>query len=275
MKIYRNLETIQKREQTGRRFSLFGLLILFIGLLASFVPTWYPPEAEAGGTIARFLQNYWVYISFVALPVGFICASIGSFFINRFARRRWPGRKTLERPDEVLERSLKGLDNKYSYFVWSLPANYVVVGPCGVLIFILRSDRGKIIVDGDRWREPFRIGRIFTVFAREGVGNPSREIEEQKEQLRQLLQDADIEDEDMAEEVANVPMEGAAVFLHPQMELEIQSSTLPVLTVDQVKGYVRRSVKENRLRSSTVRHLTEYLESQANVGTVPQEAATK
>ena len=268
MKIYRNLETIQKREQTGRRFSMVGLLILFVGLLASFVPSWYPPETEVNSVVASFLQTNWVYISFVALPLGFICASIGSFFINRFASRRWPGRKTLERPDEVLERSLKGLDNKYSYFVWSLPANYVVVGPCGALIFILRSDRGKIVVDGDRWREPFRISRIFTVFAREGVGNPSREIEEQQSQLRQLLQNAAIEDEAMAEEVANVPIEGAAVFLHPEMELDIQSSPLPVLTVDQVKSFVRRSVQENRLRSSTVRHLTEYLESQADVGSV-------
>lgn len=268
MKIYRNLETIKKREQTGRRFSLFGLLVLFIGLLASFVPTWYPPETEASGAIASFLQANWVYISFVALPLGFICASIGSFFINRFASRRWPGRKTLERPDEVLERSLKGLDNKYSLFVWSLPANHVVVGPCGILLFILRSDRGRIIVDGDRWREPFRIGRIFTVFAREGVGNPSREIAEQESQLRQLLQNANIDDDAVAEEIANVPIEGAAVFLHPEVDLDIQSSTLPVLTVEQVKGFVRRSVQENKLRSSTVRQLNEYLASQADVGNV-------
>lgn len=270
MKVYRNLETIQNREQTGRRFSMFGLLILFIGLLASFVPTWFPPEEAAGNALIAFLQTNWVYISFVALPLGFICASMGSYFINRFASRRWPGRKTLERPDQVMERSLKGLDNKYTYFAWSLPANYVLVGPCGVLVFILRSDRGRIIVNGDRWREPFRITRLFTVFAREGVGNPSREIGEQQEQIRQLLQNADFGDEALAAEIAEVPIEGAAVFLNPEVDLDIQSSTLPVLKTDGVREYVRRCVQQNRLKGGTARQLTEYLEAQAELGAVKE-----
>lgn len=263
MKIYRNVAEINRREQIGRRFSMVGLLILFIGLLASFVPNWYPPDEEIASQIGRFLQANWVYISFVALPAGFICASIGSFYINRFARRRWPGRKALERPDEVLERGLKGLDDKYAYFAWSLPANYVLMGPCGILVFVLRSDKGKITVDGERWREPFRLSRIFTVFAREGVGNPSRDLDDQKEKLHKLLQEADAAEGEQA--LTDVPMEGVAVFLNPDIELDIKSSSLPVLRGDQLKGFIRRKAKEANVNSSTLRRLRSHLEAHSQV----------
>ncbi len=114
MKVYRNLSEIRRKEAFGRRMSLIGLLILFIGLLASFVPTWLPPDQPAANPVARFLHLNWSWISFAALPLGFIFASFGSYFINRFARRRWPGNRAIARPDEVLERSMKGFDDKYA-----------------------------------------------------------------------------------------------------------------------------------------------------------------
>ena len=170
MKLYRNSTEITSKERLGRRISLGGLGILMIGLLASLVPNWYPTPESATTTITQFLQQRWTLISFIALPIGFVCASTGSYFINRFARRRWPGLKTLARPDEVLTRNMKGLDDKYAFFSYSLPASYVLVGPCGVLLFITRGDRGQVTVEGEKWREPFKLSRFFTVFAREGSG---------------------------------------------------------------------------------------------------------
>ena len=109
MKIYRNIKHINSKEKLGRRLSMAGLFILFIGLAASFVPNIYPPTEPAPNQFAAFLQQYWAYVSFVALPAGFIFASFGSYYINKFAKRRWPGSKQIERPDEVFQRSLKGL----------------------------------------------------------------------------------------------------------------------------------------------------------------------
>ncbi|MEZ4706087.1 MAG: hypothetical protein R3A44_02710 [Caldilineaceae bacterium] len=185
---------------------------------------------------ARTLQLYWPYFSFFALPAGFICASIGSYYINRFARRRWPGRKQIERPDEVLERTLKGLDDKYALFLWSLPqATQVLVGPCGILTFVTRSDKGRLTVQGDKWREPFNIGRIFTVFAREGVGNPRQEIEEQAAKLQQLLGQHESE-----LEITDTPIDGAVVFLNEAIELDLQNPSAAALRSDQVKTFVRK-----------------------------------
>lgn len=260
MKVYRNLPEIQRKERLGRRFSLTGLGILFLGMMSSFVPNWYPTPESATTEFARTIQLYWPYFSFLALPAGFICASIGSYYINRFARRRWPGRKQIERPDEVLERSLKGLDDKYALFLWGLPqANQVLIGPCGILTFVTRSDKGRVLVHGDRWREPFSIGRVFTVFAREGVGNPRQEIEEQAAKLQKLLSQ-----EQGEIELTDTPIDGAVVFLNSDVELDLQNPSAVALRSDQVKTFVREKARQVKLQTSKLRALTKYLEEQSN-----------
>jgi hypothetical protein len=272
MKAYRNVKAVEQKERLGRRFSLAGLGILFLGMMASFVPNWYPPGATPPNAVAAFLQEYWALASFIALPAGFLCASIGSYFINRFARRRWPGSRVIARPDEVLERSMKGFDDKYAYFAHSLPGSpYVVAGPCGVLLFAVRNDRGRIVINGDRWREPFSLGRLFTVFAREGVGHPPQELQDQAKKVRDLLNKAAVNGggEGGTTQFANVPIDGAAVFLNDQAQVTVENSTIPVLRSDQVKEYIRRKSKEARLSPDTARALTEYLREQSTFqGTV-------
>ena len=264
MKIYSNTKEIKRRETLGRRFSLTGLGGLFVGLLVSFVPTWYPPDAPIQDGIVGFVQMYWSWISFAALFAGFLCASVGSYYINRYARRRWPGSRLIERPDEVLERNLKGFDDKYGYFAMSLPVGYAVAGPNGVTVFAVRSDKGRVIVNGDQWKEPFSIGRIFTIFAREGVGNPSREIAEQSEKIRALLTAANGQSESATTvDLTTAPIEGVAVFLNAEIRLELNNPTIPALRADQLKDYLRGRAKEVKLNNATQRAVLEILASQA------------
>jgi hypothetical protein len=262
MKVYRNTKEISRKETIGRRFTLAGMGVLAVGFVASLIPTWYPPDAPLEPGVMGFLQQYWSWLSFGALFVGFLCASIGSYYINRYARRRWPGSRFIERPDQVLERSMKGLDDKFSYFSQSLPAGYVLTGPNGITIFALRSDKGRVIVNGDKWREPFSITRFFTFFAREGVGSPDREIEEQKTRLRSLLAQANGGSAEQPS-LADAPMDGAVVFLNPQVQLDLTAPSLPVLRPDQVKDHVRNRVKEARVPGATQRALNEFLAQKA------------
>ncbi len=255
MKVYRNLKEIRRKDTIGRRFTLTGMGVLALGFVASLVPTWYAPDAPIQPGIVGFIQQYWSWISFGALFAGFLCASIGSYYINRYARRRWPGSRFIERPDEMLERNLKGLDDKFAFFSQSLPASYLLAGPNGITVFALRSDKGKVIVDGNRWKEPFTISRLFTFFAREGVGSPDQDIETQKEKLRTLLAQGD--------GLAEVPMDGAALFLNPQIDLQLNNPVIPVLKPEQVKDYVRARVKEARVPNATQKSLVEFLVTRA------------
>jgi hypothetical protein len=255
MKVYRNLKEIRRKDTIGRRFTLTGMGVLALGFVASLVPTWYAPDAPIQPGIVGFIQQYWSWISFGALFAGFVCASIGSYYINRYARRRWPGSRFVERPDEMLERNMKGLDDKFAFFSQSLPASYLLAGPNGITLFALRSDKGKVIVDGDRWKEPFSLTRFFTFFAREGVGSPNQDIEAQKEKLRTLLAQGD--------GLAEVPMDGAALFLNPQIDLQLNNPVIPVLKPEQVKDYVRARVKDARVPNATQKALVEFLAANA------------
>lgn len=252
MKAYRNTAEIKRKDELGRRFSLIGLLVLAVGFVASLMPGWLPAP------VLTFLQHYGVIVSFGSLFIGFACARFGSYYITRYARRPWPDSKTRARPDEVLERNMKGLDDKFIYFVHSLSgSNYVLVGPCGILLFLLRIDDGRVIVNGDRWREPFSFSRLLRMMAQEGIGDPPRELAEQARKLQTLLSKSGVGEG--GTNLATVPIEGAVLFLNNAAQLELENPTVPVLRLDQVKDYVRRKVKDVKLSNATLRELTDYL----------------
>lgn len=258
MKIYRNLAEIKRKESLGRRITLGGLAVLFVGLLASFTPTWFPPDELAANALIAFVQSYWAYISFGSLALGFLASNVGSYYINRFAPRRWPDSNRIARPDELLENNLKGFDDKYGLFLWSLPnAPYLLVGPTGVQVFVVRGDKGQVNVSGDRWKEPFSIGRIFTAFTREGLGNPGREVEETKQKVRELLQAGEASQK-LGMRAGDVPIDGAVVFVNPSVNLQLDNPTVPVVPVAQLKKVVR-TVKGQQLSNNDVRALTDYL----------------
>jgi hypothetical protein len=275
MKVYRNTNEIQRRDKIGRRLSMAGLAILFIGLLASFIPTWlYPPGSTPEGAMGVFLYNNWAWISFGALPIGFLCASLGTYFVTRYARRRWSGTNVVARPDEYFERSLKGLDDRYSLFIYSLPVGYALLTPGALLTFAMRSDKGRISVNGDKWRESWSAGRLLTLFAREGVGNPSDELRDHAAKLQNYLAAATADSE---APLSATLIDGAVVFLNADAQLSINEPTVPVLRVDQVKEWVRKRNRELKpMPSAQYKALSEYLaqNNTANVTTVaaPEEA---
>lgn len=261
MKVYRNLEAITSKERLGRHLSLTGIAILFTGMFASFVPNIYPPDQPAPHALGQLMQAYWPMVSLIALPAGFACASFGSYFIQRFARRRWPNNKYIARPDEVVEQSLKGFDDKYSLYVYNLPANYVLVGPCGVLSLVPRSENGTIRVRGDQFSEPMSFTRILTIFAREGVRSLKHELKEQREKMEELLTDAEATDgtDEVIQTFNDVPVESAAVFLNGDVDLTLENPTVSALRANQVKEFVRSRAKTVKLSTGKIRALTDYL----------------
>lgn len=272
MKVYRNLSVIRSKEKRGRQITLVGLAVLFLGLLSSFIPNWYPigENGELQPGIIGFLQANWAFISFGALALGFIASNIGSYYINRFAPRRWPGQKQIARPDEILERSLKGFDNKYSLFLWSLPqVNYVLVGPPGVFVFNVKGDKGRVSVEGDRWKEAFSIGRLFTSFTREGLGNPSREIKEDSEKIHELLRQGEANGQ-LSVDSGEVPVQGAVVFINPDVALNVVNPAVPVVEAGDLKKFLRDN-KSRALNTNQVRELTDYLKEKSALGTEERE----
>ncbi|MCY4522697.1 MAG: hypothetical protein OXC13_18225 [Caldilineaceae bacterium] len=257
MKVYRNLEYITKRETLGRRLFLVAVLALTSGLMVSFLPNMeWARSPEAANPLLQFLVEYYAVFSMAALLVGFIGATVGSYFINRFAPRRWHRASSLERPDQFFARCLKGLGNQYALYLFAIPGvPHLLVGPGGMLAFSVRSDKGRVMVEGDRWREPFSLGRLFTLLSREGLGHPGREAEEYTRRINRFI-------EDMPEafgqsEYASIPIAGAVAFINPEMTLEISNSSLPVVQGPELVKFVQKQAADSKVHRSLMRSFQE------------------
>ena len=215
MRIISNDKYIARRGRIGQFVSWGGLAILFVGMIISFQAR---PETDT--------YTLYITISFVCLAVGFVAANIGGFFLRRWGRR--------PRPDELVTRNLKGLDDRFAFLAWTLPIGQVLIGPRGIFVFTTREQSGPIFADGQRWRQPFKITRLITAFGQEGLGNPALEATDEAEKLRNYfakkLPDLNVDE---------VPITPVVVFLHPKADLHLTNPTVAVVPVKTLKEFVR------------------------------------
>ena len=71
----------------------------------------------AGGMFVSFRYQDQFAITLGALLVGFLLSQVGIYFSNRWARR--------PRPDEILDQSLKGLDNKFTMYHYTTQVSHL------------------------------------------------------------------------------------------------------------------------------------------------------
>ncbi len=222
MRITTNTKMIRRRGRLGMITSLVGIAVLMAGMFASF---------------NRNQQLVWV--SLLALVIGFILAQFGSYNLRRWGRS--------PRPDQVLEESMKGFDDRYSFYVWTLPAPYVLLSPQGVYTFITRDQTGKVATNGSTWNTKVSLSRLLMVFAQEGLGNPTQEARQQAARLQQWLHSK------LPEVAANV--EPVIVFIDPRVTLQVTDPAVPVLDTKSVKKWLRGGGKGSPLKASDFKAL--------------------
>ncbi len=215
-----NEEKIKRRSKIGQYVSWAGLAVLAIGMVISL-------RAKPGDPNS----NIWLMVSFGCLIIGFIAANIGGYNMRRFGRS--------PRPDERLAKALKGFDDRYMLFSWMLPAAYVFAGPSGIYAFSVRDQGGKVSNFGGRWKQPFSLGRLLLAFGQEGLGNPTMESREEAQKMQKYLA-AHMPEFD-------VTVQPMVLFIHPQVELELQNPEVPVVTPKGLKSVLRQRAKQTRL----------------------------
>lgn len=225
-----NEKKIKRRAKMGQIASWAGLGVLAIGMVISF---------RANPNVPNY--NTWIMASFGCLILGFIAANVGGYNMRRFGRS--------PRPDERLEKALKGFDDRYVLFSWMLPAAYVFVGPSGVYAFSVREQAGKISNVGDRWKQPFSIMRFLTAFGQEGLGNPTLESQEDAKKMQAYLA---IHMPDL-----DVDVQPIVLFLNPNVQLDLQSPGVPVVDPKGLKAVLRQRAKLKRLDNETLLEIEE------------------
>ena len=200
------------------------------------------------GLIAGILLTSQSYLlSWLFLFIGLIAASIGAHYANLYVRD--------PRSEEVLDRSLRGFDDRHALYNFVLPIPHLFLTPAGPWILRTMKQRGRIRYDGQRWRQKFTFGRILGAFSEPRLGKPVKELARDIEYLGEELGKA------MGEEV---PVRGAIVFTDPNLKLEAQNTPLPVIRIDDLKEWMRQELKSlTNLPSQTRRQLQELVDEWA------------
>jgi len=245
MKIIRNDKLIRRNARIGGIATLGGLALLVGGMIFTF--TTRDPS-----------QVGWSWLLLIA---GFIASQVGVYFGGRFGRS--------PRPDEQLDRALKGLDERYSIFHFTTAVSHLLVGPAGVWIFLPRHQGGKITYAKGRWRQSKSgcVQAYLRFFAQEGIGRPDLDIPVETQSLTKFFNKKD-------PELEVPPIQAAVVFTNENVELEVDDAPAPSLPAKELKEFIRKKAKDAPLSMTKVKEIVAALEGNG-LTTVQNEDSEK
>lgn len=229
MRVYKNESFIKRRATLGKW--------LFWGALGVLM----------GGMIASFRWQQYPLIPLVALTVGFTLAQIGTYYLNRYVRP--------DRADVTLTAALKGFSHNFSLYHYLSPASSVLLAPEGCYAFVVKLQSGKITIKDGRGHQPMTLGRLITFFGQESVGDLAREAQAEANALTRYIA------KQLPE--AQVSVTPVVVFAHPDAQLDVQSSSVPVVHAKQLKDWLRGPGKVKGLSAQTRAQLAALLGGQA------------
>lgn len=231
MKIITNEPLINRNRRIAQITMMAGLLVL------------------AGGMFISFRMPDQFGLSLVALLLGFLLSQVGIYFSNRWGRR--------PRPDEQINQSLKGLDNKYAIYHYQTPASHLLIGPAGLWIILPKHQRGTITYENGRWKQKgggLLMGYL-KIFAQEGLGRPDVDVVNEIEGLEKFFGKLLPDDEIPA-------IQPALVFTHPDVDIQIDPDTelpAPTIPIAKLKDLIRKSAKSKPITTTKVDEIKDLL----------------
>lgn len=219
MKIVTNSKLIKRNATIGKFTSIGALVILGIGLYITFK---YPDKFA---------------LSMGCLLVGFLLSQFGIYFGNRWGR--------VPRPDQVINKNLKGMGREYTIYHFATPASHLLLGPAGVWTILLFHPGGKISYDGKRWRvKGGGFARSYLrVFGQENIGRPELEADSEKRSVIKYFKRLLPEGTQLPE------VQSALIFTDPHVELDIEKSPLPAMTPKDLKEFLKNQAKDHPMPS--------------------------
>jgi hypothetical protein len=214
MKVVTNTKLIKRNAKIGQYTSVGALVILGVGLYISFK-----------------MPDKFVY-SLGALLLGFFMSQIGMYYGNRWGRS--------PRPDEMIDKSLKGLGREYTVYHYKTAAAHLLVGPSGVWTLMPFYQSGKIIYENKRWKSKGGgfLQSYLRLFGQENMGRPEIESENEIEATRRFLSKILPEGSEIP------PIQSLLLFTSPKVDLQLVDPPLPALIPKDLKDFMREKSKD-------------------------------
>jgi hypothetical protein len=175
-----------------------------------------------------------------ALLLGFLLSQVGTHFSSKWGRN--------PPPDEIIDKSLKGLGRDYSIYHFVTPVAHLLVGPAGIWTISPYYQTGSVIYDKKRWRARGGgfIQGYLRLFGQDSIGRPDlesdAEVESAKKYLGRVLP--------AGTEVPNV--RAALLFVNPKVELQVNDAPLPAMTPKDLKEFLRDESKSRPIGEMTL-----------------------
>ncbi len=226
MKVITNEKVIKRNSRIGQFATIGGLVVLI------------------GGMFITFRNPSYGSLAWVALLLGFLLSQVGLYFSNRWGRH--------PRPDELLDKGLKGLNDQFSIYHYTTPASHLLVGPTGLWIILPYFQSGKITYEKNRYRQKgggFR-QTYMRIFGQEGLGRPDLEAASEVQALdryfKKYLPDNQVQ-----------PPTVALVFINQNVQLEVENAPLLTLPLKELKNAVRKNPKEKSLSIISIQEINQ------------------
>ena len=214
MKVVTNIKLIKRNSKIGQYTSIGALVILGIGLYISFK-----------------MPDKFIY-SMGALLLGFVLSQVGMYYGNRWGRS--------PRPDELIDKGLKGLGREYTVYHYVTSASHLLVGPAGVWTLMPYYQSGVIVYAKKRWKSRGGgfLQSYLRLFGQENMGRPEIESQTEIESTRRYLSRT------LPEGCEVPPIKSLLLFTNPKVELKIEDAPLPAITPKDLKDFMREKSKE-------------------------------
>lgn len=207
MRIIRHNGYIASRKRRARWMAFLGFLILTSTLWIALNPELLLP-------------------AYIAMFAGFILFNLGMQQVGKWSRN--------PRNDQFLDALLRDrLNDRYALIhfapIGKRKAEHLLWHPGGLLSITLREMDGTVVERGARWsRKGMGLRRIFS-FSGPQLGNPSMDTAAGIKEVESYLADQQLE----------FDVNGAIVFFHPDVELDIEDPEYPVLHGDELAGFIK------------------------------------
>ena len=231
MKVITNTNLVKKNKRIGQITSMVSLVILAAGLYLSM-----------------FKTDLLLY-SFIALIVGFLLSQVGIYYGSRWGKS--------PRPDEVISASLKGLDDKYTLYHYSLAVPHLLIGPAGIWIISPYSQGGTISYDENKGRWKQKGGNAYMkIFGQESLGRPDLDIQAYKHDMEKFFtKNLDLKEKPEINSVI--------VFTNEKTQVSVKESPVPTVPVSKLKDFFRKKAKEHINSSEQITKIQELFSNMA------------
>jgi len=220
MRIVANHKLIRRNAVIGQVTSISAFGVLGIGMYISIKM----PELLG--------------VSLGALLLGFFLMQLGVYF-GRWGRR--------PRPDELIDRSLKGLGREFTIYHYTTPVQHLLVGPAGIWVLLVYHQAGIVTYEKGRWRQ--RGGGValayLRIFGQESIGRPDLEAEAEIKALKRYLLK-------FLPEVEMPSIRAALLFAHPKAVLQAESAPIPAFAPKELKDFLRQRAKQKAISTATL-----------------------